>query len=72
MTKKHVGEERVYLDYLAYVSTSWFIIEESSDKQLNRAVLWRQKLMQKPYRGTAYWLASHSLLSLITYSTQDH
>jgi hypothetical protein len=30
------------------------------------------ELMQKPWRGAAYWLAPHDLLSLLSYRTQDH
>jgi hypothetical protein len=44
MTKKEVGEERVYL---AYTSTSLFIIEESQNRISSRAGTWRQKLMQR-------------------------
>jgi hypothetical protein len=35
MTKKHMGEETVYL---AYTSISLFIIEGSQDRNSNRAV----------------------------------
>ena len=28
--------------------------------------------MQRPWRGAAYWLAPHGLLSLLSYRTQDH
>ena len=31
-----------------------------------------RELMQRPQRNTAYWLAPHDLLSLLSYSTQDH
>jgi hypothetical protein len=34
--------------------------------------LWRQELMQRPWRGVAYWLAHHGLLSLSSYKTEDH
>ena len=27
--------------------------------------------MQKPWRGAAYWLAPHDLLSLLSYRAQD-
>jgi hypothetical protein len=42
MTKKQVGEKRVYL---AYTSTTLFIIEGSHDRNSNRAGSWRQELM---------------------------
>ena len=32
----------------------------------------KQELMQRPWRGVTYWLASPSLLSLLSYRTQDH
>jgi hypothetical protein len=32
----------------------------------------RQKLKQRPCRNIAYWLAHHDLLSLLSYTTQDH
>lgn len=38
----------------------------------NRAVTWRQKLMQRPWRGDAYWVAPHGLPCLLSYSTQVH
>ena len=28
--------------------------------------LWRQELMQRPWRGTAYWLAPHDLFILLS------
>ena len=34
--------------------------------------LWRQELMQKAWRGAAYWLILHDLLSVLSYRTQDH
>jgi hypothetical protein len=32
----------------------------------------KQELMQRPWRNTACWLAPHGLLSLLSYTTQDH
>ena len=55
MTKKKVGEERVYLVYT-------FIIEASQDRYSNRTGAWRQELMQRPWRGAAYWLAQPAFL----------
>jgi hypothetical protein len=69
MTKEQVVEESVYL---AYISILLFIIEVSQDGNSNRAGTWRQELMQKPWRGAAYWLAPHGLFSLLSYRTQDH
>ena len=69
MTKKQVGEERVYL---AYTSTLLFITEGSQDRHSNRVGSWRQERMQRPWRGAAYWLAPHGLLSPPSYRIQDH
>ena len=38
----------------------------------NRVGIWRQELMQSPWRDAADWLAPHALLSLLSYRTQDH
>ena len=48
------GEERVYE---AYTSALLFIPEGSQVRSSNRAGTWRQKPMQRPWRGAAYWLA---------------
>jgi len=37
----------------------------------NKEGTWRQELMQKPWRGAAYWLAPHDFLHLFSYRTQD-
>jgi hypothetical protein len=66
MTKKQVGEERVYS---AYTSMLLFITKGSQDRNSHRAGTWRQKLVQKPWKGAAYWLASSGLLSLLSYRT---
>ena len=66
---KQVGKERVYW---AYISTLWSIIERSQERNSNRAGPWRQKLMQRPWRGVAYWFALHGLVSLLSYRTEDH
>jgi hypothetical protein len=57
---------------LPYTFISLFIIERSQDRNSNRVGTWRQELMQRPWRGTAYRLAPHGLLTLICYRTQDH
>jgi hypothetical protein len=69
MTKKQVGEERVYS---AYTSTLLFITKGSQGRNSHRAGTWRQELMQRPWRDVLYWLASPGLLSLLSYRTQDH
>ena len=35
-----------------------------------QAETWRQGLMQRPWKGAAYWLARHGLLSLLSYRTR--
>jgi hypothetical protein len=69
MTKKQVGEER---DYSAYTSTLLFITKGNQDRNSHRGGTWRQELMQRTWRGDAYWLASPGLLSLLSYRTQDY
>jgi hypothetical protein len=69
MTKKQVREERVYS---AYAFTLLFITKGGQDWNSHRAGTWRQELMQRPWRGAAYWLASPGLLSLLFYRTHDY
>jgi hypothetical protein len=66
MTKKQVGEERVYS---AYISTLLLIIKGSQD--WNSSKDRKQELMQRPWRDVPYWLASPALLSLLSYRTKD-
>lgn len=58
ITKSMLGEERVYF---AYISTLLFIIKGSQERNSNRAGIWRQELMKKPWRA-AYWLAQWAFL----------
>ena len=69
MTKMQVREGRVYS---AYTSTLLFTTRGSQDRNSHRAGTWRPELMQSPWRGAAYWLAPHGLLSLLSYRTQDY
>jgi hypothetical protein len=69
MTKKQVGEERVYS---GYISTFLLITEGSQDRNYNRRGTVRQELIQRLWRGAAYWFAFHSFLSLLSYRTKDH
>ena len=66
MTKKQVGEERVYS---AYISTLLFITKEV---RTGIQVGQEQELMQRPWRDVHYWLASPGSLSLLSYRTQDY
>jgi hypothetical protein len=42
-----------------------------SGRNSNRAGTLRKELMQKSWRGAAYWLAPYGLFSLLSYRTQD-
>jgi hypothetical protein len=64
MTKKQVGEERVYS---AYTSMLLFITKEV---RLELKQVRKQELMQRPWRDVLYWLASPGLLSLLSYRTK--
>jgi hypothetical protein len=65
MTKKQVGEERVYL---AYNSILLFLSPRKSGLELKQVR--KQELMQRPWRDVPYWLASPGLLSLLSYRTK--
>jgi hypothetical protein len=69
--QSNYGEKRVYL---AYTSIILYIIEGRQNRNSNREGSWRQALMQRPWNGGVLliWLAPHSLLSLLSYKTQDH
>ena len=67
--QKQPGVERaVWLVFPNHCSSLKEVRAETKD----RARAWRQKLMQRPWRGAAYWFAPHGLLSLLSYRTQDH
>jgi hypothetical protein len=65
MTKKQVGEERVYSAYTSILSSA-----RKSGLELKQVR--KQELMQRPWRDVLYWLASPGLLSLLSYKTQDY
>jgi hypothetical protein len=56
--KKASWVGKVYLVYTTDSST-----EGSQGRNSSRPGTWRQELMQRPWRGAAYWLAPHGLLS---------
>jgi len=64
-----VGEERVYL---AYKSITVYHCHHQSEQELKQGGNPEAGAMQRPGRGTAYWLASPGLFSLLSYRTQDH
>jgi hypothetical protein len=55
MTKKQVGQERVYLTYAN--------VNHSTVHHQRKSGTWRQEQMQRPWCGAAYCLAPHGLLS---------
>jgi hypothetical protein len=67
MTKKHVGEERVYSAYTSHIA-----VHHQRKSGLELKQVRKQELMQKPWRDVLYWLASPGLLSLLSYRTQDY
>jgi hypothetical protein len=67
MTKKQVGEKKVYS---AYTSTLLFFTKGSQDWNFKQVR--KQELMQRPWRDVLYWLAFPGLLSLLSYRTQDY
>jgi len=69
VTKEQVREEKVYS---AYTSTLLLISKGRWDRNSNRTGSWRKELRQRLWSGTAYCLAPHVLLSLLSYRTQDH
>jgi hypothetical protein len=65
MTKKQVGEERVYSAWAS------ILVLRSQDRNSHRAVTWREELIQRPWRDVTYWLAFLGLLILLSYRIQD-
>ena len=58
MTKKQVGEERIYSSY-------------PSTKEVGTGTYTgRQEWVQRLWRNAAYWIASPGLFSLLSYRTQ--
>jgi hypothetical protein len=55
--QKQLREERLYF---IHSSVSVFITKGSQNRNSNNTGTWRQELMQRPWRGAAYWLASLS------------
>jgi hypothetical protein len=66
MSKKQVGEERVYL----FISLHFHIVVHYQRKSgLGLKQVRKQELMQRPWRDITYWFASPALLSI---RTQDY
>jgi len=67
MTKKQVGEERVYSAYTFHTA-----VHHQRKSGLELKQVRKQELLQRPWRDVTYWLPSPALLSLLSYRTQDH
>ena len=67
MTKKQIGEERVYSAYTFHIAVNHQRKSGFALKQVGK-----QELMQRPWRDVTSWLASSGLLSLLSYRTQDY
>jgi hypothetical protein len=65
MTKKQVGEERVYSAYTFHIAVNH---QKMSGVELRQVR--KQELMQRPWRDVTYWLAFPGLLSLLSYRTK--
>jgi hypothetical protein len=57
MTKKQVGEERVYSAYTSHIAVDHQRMAGLELKQVRK-----QELMQNPWRDVPYWLAQPALL----------
>jgi hypothetical protein len=57
MTKKQVGEERVYSAYIFHIAVNHQRMSGLELKQVRK-----QELMQRPWRNVLYWLAQPALL----------
>jgi hypothetical protein len=45
--------------------------QKQSGQELKQAGTWRQELMLSPWRGAAYWLALHGLLSFLSHQPHN-
>jgi hypothetical protein len=66
MTKKQVGEERVYWAY-----TSISLLTLKSGQELNQGRILEAGVDGEAMEGCCLLACSHALLSLLSYSTQD-
>jgi hypothetical protein len=67
MTKKQVGEERIYSAYTFSIA-----VHHQRKSGLELKQVRNQELIQRPWRDVTYWLASPGLLRLLSYRTQDY
>ena len=68
MAKQQVGEERVYS---AYTSRLLFHHQRKSGQELKQGRNLEVGADQRPWKGAAFWLVYHGLLSLLSYRAQD-
>jgi hypothetical protein len=66
MTKKQVGEERVYSAYTFHTAVHH---QRKSGRELKPVR--KQRLIQRPWRDVTYWLASPGF-SLLSHRTQNY
>lgn len=52
--------------------SQWLGNEGTVSTYINRTGTWRQKLIQRTWKGTDYWFPLHGLHCLISYTTQSH
>jgi len=67
MSKKQVGEERVYSAYTFHIA-----VYHQRNSGLELKQVRKQELMQRPWKDVTSWLSFPSLLSLLSYRTQDY
>jgi hypothetical protein len=65
MTKKQVGEERVYSAYTFHIA-----VHHQMNSGLELRQVRKQELMQRSWRDVTYWLASSALLKSLYYRAQ--
>jgi hypothetical protein len=68
MTKSKLGREGL-LSFYFHISLHH---QRKSRQEFKQGRNLKQRVMQRPGRGTAYWLAHDGLLSLLCYRTQNH
>jgi hypothetical protein len=69
---KHHDQNQVVDERFDSAYTFMFLFIMETSQKRNMAEVWRQELVHRPWRSAACQLASPSLLSLLSYRTQDH
>jgi hypothetical protein len=60
MTKKQIGEERVYSAYTSHIA-----VHHQRKSGLELKQVRKQELMQRPWRDVPYWLVSPAQLAFL-------